>query len=375
MRKKNILYGLYLITITVVALEIILRIFNPFHFRIKGDKIVLDANKQYIFYNSTIPVLEDTIVYTVNSLGFRGPEKKDNGIKQLPLITIGGSTTNCNYLSDSLTWSNKLYNQLGGRFNIWLNNAGLPGHSTFGHLLLLKDYIIKLKPAVVLFLIGCNDVERDDLNASDKSNMTGKYKTVFTFLSKKSELCNTIANLLRSRRAKIKSLSDTYIDLKGRINDTLALSDQVIEARLKKQSTYLEGYKNRVNELVRICKDNNIRPVLVTQPSLFGIGRDGLSGANLELFRISEGMNGLLWWKMQELYNDVTRQVATEQGVLLIDLAKEMPKSSAYFYDIVHFTNAGTGKVSDILYCQLRPWLEKQFEIFLRKPIKDKIGN
>ncbi len=369
MRKKNILYAVYLFTITIISLEIILRIYNPFHFRIKGDKIILNTNKQYVILNKSIPVIEDTICHSVNSLGFRGPERPANAVNSLTIISIGGSTTACTYLSDSLTWSHKLSTTLNGFFNIWMNNAGLAGHSTFGHLVLLKDYVVKLKPHVILFLIGCNDIERDDLNLSDNSNMADKYKNIFTFFSKKSELCNTVVNLLRSRKAEVNRLADTYIDLKATSNRTLTLTELEINEHLNKQNDFLEGYKKRVLELVQVCKDNRIMPVLITQPSLFGAGVDSLSGVDLEQFKLWEDMNGLLWWKRMELYNDITRQVATEQEVLLIDLAKEMPKSSAFFYDLIHFTDAGTSKVSEILYCQLHPWLSKKYGSYLKEPI------
>lgn len=286
MRKKNIIYGLYLFAITVIALEVILRIYNPFHFRIKGDKIVLNTNKQYIIYNNSIPVIEDTIVHTINSLGFRGPERPADNKSSLSVIAVGGSTTICNYLSDSLTWPHKLYNQLNTRFNIWLNNAGLAGHPTFGHLVLMKDYISKLKPQVVIFLIGCNDLEREDLNSSDKSYMVDKYKNIFTFLSKSSELCNTIANLVRARRAVVTHLTDRYLDLKARKNDTLDIAPSTIIAQLKGQEKYLQGYRKRVEALISECKNNQITPVLVTQPSLLGDVVDSISGVNLGKFRL-----------------------------------------------------------------------------------------
>ncbi|AXY75436.1 SGNH/GDSL hydrolase family protein [Paraflavitalea soli] len=374
MRKKNIVYALYLFSITIISLEIILRIYNPFHFRIKGEKIILNTNKQYIFYNKSIPVIEDTIVHSVNSLGFRGPERPEKGFHTLSVISIGGSTTACTYLSDSLTWSHKLSTSLNDSFNIWFNNAGLGGHSTFGHLVLLKDYVIRLKPKVILFLVGCNDIERDDLTSSDNANMANKYKNVFTFLSKKSELCNTVINLLRSRRAAVNRLADTYIDLKVGTNDSLIIPDQEISGQLMKQKGYLTEYKKRVEEMIEVCRSNRIQPVLITQPSLFGPAVDSLTGVNLERYKLWKGMNGLLWWKRMELYNDITREVAREQEILLIDLAKVMPKSSAYFYDIVHFTNAGTSKVSDIIYRQLYPWLHKEYGTYLKGQKKDTIG-
>jgi len=57
--------------------------------------------------------------------------------------------------------------------DIWINNAGLDGHSTAGHLVLMREYIALMKPDVVIFLIGLNDVGRTDLNQFELENVRG----------------------------------------------------------------------------------------------------------------------------------------------------------------------------------------------------------
>ena len=42
--------------------------------------------------------------------------------------------------------------------NVWVNNAGLTGHSTIGHITLLKEHVVKIHPKVIVFLIGINDI-------------------------------------------------------------------------------------------------------------------------------------------------------------------------------------------------------------------------
>ena len=51
---------------------------------------------------------------------------------------------------------------------MWINNAGLDGATTYRHLILMEDYLIKLRPKVVLFLVGINDVGAGDLDKADK---------------------------------------------------------------------------------------------------------------------------------------------------------------------------------------------------------------
>src|SRR4051812_14674097 len=101
---KNLLavgFGLFA---ALLLAEGVLRIYNPFAVRIKGDRIMLPVNQKYVWPNKHLPQLDDTIHHSKNSLGFRGPEKPANFDSALTIITIGGSTTECAYLSDGHDW-------------------------------------------------------------------------------------------------------------------------------------------------------------------------------------------------------------------------------------------------------------------------------
>jgi len=347
--KKSILYTFYLLISVVILLEIALRIYNPFHFRIKGEHIILEANKNFIIDNSKIPVLDKTIVHTKNKLGFRGPEIPGDFENRLTIVTIGGSTTECQYLDDKKTWTDVLYRKLQHDFpDVWMNNAGIAGHSTFGHIELIKEHIIPLKPDYVIILLGANDIRRSKM-ASNGS--------FFVSMARNSELCNVILNIARTRQAKTKNLTDTYIDL--RKADTLTLSDQAITDYMKNEHQWVYEYQNRVRTIIDLCISNNIKPVLVTQPSLVGSGVDPLTHVSLENLKLKETENGKLWWTMLEKYNEGTRQVAKEKNIPLIDLAYLLPKNSEYFYDLLHFTNNGAEKTAEILYDSMRLLLRR----------------
>jgi hypothetical protein len=53
--------------------------------------------------------------------------------------------------------------------------------------------------------------------------------------------------------------------------------------------------------------------------------------------------------------------VSAERGILLIDLARELPKDSRYFYDFLHFTNDGSERVRQIIASHLARHLEGRF--------------
>jgi len=75
------------------------------------------------------------------------------------IIFVGGSTTECFHISDGKDWPSAAGAMLKKQFpRIWHNNAGLDGHSTFGHLVLLHDLLLPLHPQMIVFLVGWNDI-------------------------------------------------------------------------------------------------------------------------------------------------------------------------------------------------------------------------
>lgn len=373
-RLRSLAVNLIALGIGLIAalllLELLLHFYNPFQARIKGNRIVLLTNKQYHIKNDIIPSLDPFVNQTRNSLGFRGPNPPPDLASKLSIISVGGSTTQCFFLSDDKTWTARLGDRLEKSFrDVWVNNAGLDGHSTYGHVVLMEDHVAKLHPKVVVFLIGANDVGRDpnqDFDAENvKSAISFHSPTAFIkSLSPYSEVASLIANFYRSANAYKQGLIHQKIEL-----DQLPLLDATPEAEQQylaefANAHYLGGFEERVRKLVAISQANGIEPVLLTQPLLAGAGTDDVTHVDLARVVFSPGRNGKMWWDLLEKYNDVTRRVGEEKGLLVIDVAHELPKSSRYFYDFLHYTNAGADAISGIIYKHLCPELNRKFPSF-----------
>ena len=339
--KQNILYGFYLFVLTIIVAEISLRIYDPFKMSVSGNKINLLKNYTRHINNDRYEDLNKEIVVKKNSLGFRGPELNNSEYK---IIAVGGSTTECLFVTEGHTWPDLLANKLGGKY--WVNNAGMDGHSSFAHILLMKDVIVPLHPDIVLFLVGCNDVGRDDLNRFDSSLYA---HSTFAKLAEHSKLASLFLNLLRQRKASQVNLEHGK-HLAPSDNIPLILSSRYIDSLLLVESGRLSGYYKRLGLLIALSKSAGIKPTFITQPILLGKGCDDITGVNLETYRIKDNLNGLLYWKELELYNDVTRKICADSNIHLIDLARLMPRSTDYYYDFMHYNNKGCEEVANIIY-------------------------
>src|SRR5258708_7930655 len=358
---RRVVYILYLTIIVVVLLEIGLRIINPFHLRLKGDKIVLPVDQRQIIINKINPKLDSLIYNTRNSLGFRGPNPPPDWNRRLTLITVGGSTTECHFLSDDRTWPFLLGKKLSDSFpGSWMNNAGLDGHSTFGHTILLNDHIKKLRPSIVLFLTGINDVELDGPSFHDKLNTKGAFPDLKHYIFENSEVLNLLLNLARGWRAQPLNNTPNFPLVLDK-HKKLAIPESGRVRRLEQQGPFLKLYRDRLVGLADTCLARHILPVFMTQPNQFGEGKDSITGVDLSLFPVDKDINGLLMWEILERYNAVVRQVCAEKGLPLIDLAHLLPKDSRYFYDMSHFTNEGTEKVAGLLFGCLMPVFDRYF--------------
>ncbi len=356
------------LTVSLVLLEVFLRVVNPFGERIRGDQIVLPVHSRRVIQNTNYPHVDKRIVVSTNSLGFRGPEPPGQFDAGLTLLTVGGSTTECLYVSDGKTWPDLVGKELAAHFrDLWIDNAGLDGHSTFGHGLLLEQRIAKIRPKVVVFLIGINDVGRDDLKAADAAVVAGGggdglWARAVGTAAEHSAIVSTVLNLLRYREAR--KLNRIHRELQIRWAHVLTPDRARAQATMAQhRERYIPGYAQRVEGLVRRCRALGIEPVLVTQPALYGNVVDPTTKVFLGTLEVDadQQLYGALAWNLLEAYNDVVRDIGRRRAVLVIDLARELPKDSRLFYDFVHFNNDGSTAVAAIVSAHLCPFLAARY--------------
>jgi hypothetical protein len=115
----------------------------------------------------------------------------------------------------------------------------------------------------------------------------------------------------------------------------------------------LPAFERNEREFVRIARQSGMEVMLATQPSLF---RTDLSKADQEVLIFakthqSQGKHASLDSMVagMQKFNDVTRKIAKDEPIAFVDLEKEVPKTTEYVYDDVHFTRRGNERVAEVI--------------------------
>lgn len=348
---SKLLYLFYVLIIVAVALEIFLRFYAPVPVRLKGNKVVLPKNQKYDLPNAKFTKVSKNAVHTKNSVGFRGEEWEVSS-NRIRLLFVGGSTTECYYLDDKKHWPYLVSQKLGSRYLV--NNAGLNGHSTFGHISLLNGYLADLKPNYAFFLIGINDMATTDNggNSFDNKLVEKNAEYYLLQLEEYSRLLNLLHSFYRSYQAFKLGVRD---DIEWKISpqeSPRGLSNLEFQKTLDKHNFAQNDYRRRIEEIIKICSKNNVKPVFLTQPLLFGKSIDPSTGVDLNSYQVYY-YSGAQYHQKLELYNSTLRTICHTNNVELIDLANLLPKDSKYFFDDMHFSDAGCEKISEIV---VRNW-------------------
>jgi len=100
---------------------------------------------------------------------------------------------------------------------------------------------------------------------------------------------------------------------------------------------------------IDICTAQEITPVLMTQQSRFKEDPDSEVEAKTSLLATSSGISYQTFRRLHMLFNDSIRAVGEKNGVVVIDLAREVPQEREYIYGTVHLNQRGSDFVSSII--------------------------
>jgi lysophospholipase L1-like esterase len=308
--------------------------------------------------------IEGTSRYRVNSLGIRGrPFGPDDS--EYRFLAVGGSTTECALLDDGEAWTVLLEMALDpmrdGR-RVWVGSVGRSGLTTREHVLHLERLLPEYpRIDAVLSMVGVNDMlsalkqgaryrppspEPDLARAfalfPRKSALWGAARRIgASFRARRAFGPEDAAGLSRARRARREA--EVWFE------DLPDLEEPLAE------------YLRNLNAMADIASERKLRLVLVTQPSRW---RETISDSDSrelwfgwvgEDWPEAEGYftPGALERAMAS-YNEALLGICRERALDCVDAAAEVAPEAAFFYDDIHFTEAGARRLAEVLAAHLK---------------------
>jgi hypothetical protein len=124
-------------------------------------------------------------------------------------------------------------------------------------------------------------------------------------------------------------------------------------------------FRENLNNLAQAARQGGFPAVFCTQPTLWS---EKPSPREAALY-LAGGVGPHTDWVLKKIYyspkllnrlmeefNDVTRKACRESNLLCVDLARLLPKKAEYFYDDMHFGEAGAREVAEIIGDHLITW-------------------
>lgn len=368
-------------TLAIVAGEFVLRALQPF----PGKYLTWPPHLRKVFSPNAKYVhgVRSPVRYVINAEGIRGDEFSQD--QKYRVLSIGGSTTECLYQDQHLTWSGLVEDRLQRDYRElkpWVGNLGKSGFNSRHHVMQMKYEVPQLPHLdTIIVLVGCNDLTLRLIrgNAYDPDHLTTRYgeqhqirRTFvyyplgFGFLyDLKDTAWWRLIQATTKPRVSILAMDDygkAVVNLRERRAHAVKLLD-----RLPDMGPALTEYARNVNTIIDLGKKLPVRMIFVTQPSLWrpdltssekallwGGGAEDVEssdkGVYYDVAALAKGM---------ALYNSKLLEVCAARGIECVDLAAVIPKDMENFFDDVHFTDRGSQNVAHILaaYLEREPGL------------------
>jgi len=290
--------------------------------------------------------------YTRDKNGLRG---SCVNAKDIDVLTLGGSTTDQRYISDGKTYQDVLQTLLSKRYGrkICVSNAGIDGHSTYGHLESFKIWfplIEGLRPKYFLFYVGINDAgfRAAPNSVFDISNRSGETE-ILGLLRRKSVIYDSLRNLrnILSAMSHEHAYAAHFGTPPAETEYIVATKTGLVDSLIAKNT---ESFEKRFLELLLRVRSYGAKPICVSQPHLFSRNINGVRRGVKAVFEYKGIMyNGLDYdTSINELTKSMMR-LCLENGGFFIDVASKKFEDGD-FYDSVHLTQAGAKRLGDYMY-------------------------
>lgn len=300
---------------------------------------VVIVDRSYTFHQ-TLYDPPGEVLYVRDRYGLRGLHVP---LAQVGLVTVGGSTTDQRYITEGQTWQDVLQS-LGG---IHVANAGADGMSSQGHIIAVSEWLHRipgLHAKYYLHYVGVNDATLGQHSAT--YDRPGRRAPLLQAIRRRSVIVKEAAKIWPPA-IEPREVSHGRITV---ANDaTPKMHRPAIEAN--DVLNFIETtYKPNLRRLIALHRQRAESVIFVSQPAHPGIVRwaDGEPLVSTE-YQLDQ------WAVALGLVNRATAAICRETADIcrFSDVATQVQFEMRDFYDLVHATPSGAGKIGRFLSQEL----------------------
>lgn len=308
-----------------------------------------------VYLRDTDSLIKKKYRIAIDSNGFMEPsERHVNPDKKI--VFLGGSTTECKWMEEENRFPYLsgllLEKETGLKINSY--NGGVSGNNSLHSIDALINKVIPLKPDAVVFMHNINEItallyEKDYWKSTRRPPVVEIKRPSLLKLAKQfishfiPNLSGAATNLLAVLERKYSAGEDEFCELRGK-------RLEIDMASIK------DAFELNLQTFINICKARRITPVLMTQQNRFAEVPDSLILRTVaNKLKNDFAIEYKDYKSLYDMLNQSTRDAAKKEGLLLIDLDREIPHTSKYLYDPVHFNDVGSKLAAEIISRKLLP--------------------
>jgi lysophospholipase L1-like esterase len=280
---------------------------------------------------------------------------------EMNIVFLGGSTTECRYVDDSLRFPSLVGEKMRARgCSVNTFNAGVE-RSHSGHSLnVLMHKIVHRDFDVAVLMHGINDLVHLSYNGSYFSDEKTPNRPGLVTLAR-PDFDEPDLYFFRKHGVGMRAEKAFQVLFPRLQYDLLAakvktVTDQSpLEFGWEKMRPVGEpqfaAFRKNLRSFVALCRAHGIQPVLMTQFNRMTEDEFDTNPIYLPYKkRLEESLTSVgAFCESYRKMNEIVREVAKEAGVVLIDLDEEIPKSADLMYDMVHLRAAGSRRVAEVV--------------------------
>ncbi|MGC9326604.1 MAG: SGNH/GDSL hydrolase family protein [Candidatus Hinthialibacter sp.] len=280
------------------------------------------------------------------------------------LVFLGGSTTECMYVSEDKRFpyltGRYLSDRTGKKFNAY--NGGVSGNHSLHSIDILLHKALPMKPAAVLLLHNVNDLNILLYEGGYWNSNPSRSLIEVVEISQGEEYPAILRRIKNIVRYMIPHLYRRAFLFKNRWTRDDGGASGYPE---QDEFAHLRGRKIQYNEdfmrrefqrnlemFVDIVRSAGSAPVLITQANRFTSDPDPVVQMNMEDLA-DMGIDYKEYKRLYDGFNQIIRNVGEDKKARVIDLERMIPKESRYMYDTMHFNDEGSKKAAELIAAHL----------------------